>query len=228
MVRPVSLPLIRSGFGFEDVVGIRYDFTVADGGEVLQTDINADFRLGEMLNRSIRQFTGKDSEPLSCLINLQRHSLDFSLWSTVQNNRNISDFRGIEPLIGQKLESRLRIGDALNPRLESRIAFFSVAILNSTEKVVKRFGSTVRDVLQNLRVGLFVIGKRYLHVKNQSVEVVLSRGQQFLVQVKKRVVRFLADFEISEKSHSLLRRGINPVFEHLLNDHREVKSHAYI
>jgi len=143
----------------------------------------------------------------------------------MQDNLNVAYFRSIQLPIINKLKSRLRIGNAVNPALKARkTLLFAGFVLNSTKEVLKGFMNSIRNILQDLRVDIFK-----LSFENMIIVKLVKRYLSKLIDVfgyyKKFVISFLTHLKLFKEPYLLFFRRIQAIFEHLsfVKNHDDVR-----
>ena len=222
-----SLEFGKLLFGFDIEPGICNWFSFIIGQEVFNADINSNSFFRGIDSTAVRQFTGKDSKPLVCFVYFDGHGLDFAFGNSVQDNRNVADFGGIEFFIIDEPKTTsftytintLRVCYAINPAFESWIAGFDfnafLTKLNPVKEVVKGFAQPVRNILKDLGIGLCVVLRAGgFDILDKRIHVKLSGCHEFFVKIKKSVVDFPANLKLLNQSNLLLGRRVNPEFVH--------------
>jgi hypothetical protein len=134
---------------------------------------------------------------------------------------NISNLAQSEPPLRQQLEPRLRESDAVHSTLEPRKAFFLAGlILDSTKEVLESFANPIRNILGNLGMKFRRMPLNYgVIVKLRQRH--LAKFVSIYAQGKKFIVDCLTGLKRINQSDLLLNRRIHPIFEHLLNNHKQ-------
>src|SRR3989344_8883966 len=102
---------------------------------------------------NIRHFTSKDSKPLVNLVALDSESLDFAFRNSVENDWNATNLAQPNPFVREKLETRLRKGNAIHSTFETRKSFlFARLIFDSAKEVSKSFVNSIGNILLRLRM----------------------------------------------------------------------------
>jgi len=209
--------------------GIGYGLTFVVGQELLQPDINPNLGIGMlMLNDRNINLAGEHSKPLTSFVSLDSQGLYLALWQSMENDWHIANLGYLQPLVAEKLESRLRICDALDSALEPRKTSFDFSALlfefEPIEEVVKCLCQSVRYILQDLRMDLGIIFRAGgLDIKDEVIEPELIGYPKFLVEVKQGIIDILADRELIENPDLLFPRGIQPELIHPTEYHRGVE-----
>ena len=205
---------------------IRYACPIGQCSEVCQTYINPNrLVFVGMFNNWHLNFTTEYCEPLTSIIDFDSQSLGFASGDTMKNDWDIPYLGAEQFSIGNKLEPRLRIDDALDSGFEAGkssidlLAFLS--LFDSAKEVVKSLAQSVPNILKDLAVN-FIADFRmaYFDVFHQRVKVKLFSYPKLFIQAKKLIIYKLAMLENLEKPYLLLRRRIQSVFIHSLNDHK--------
>ena len=200
--------------------GIGDGLTFIVSQELLQPDINSNLGFGmRMLNNRNINLTGEHSKILTCFVSLDGQGLYLAFWQSMENDWHRANLGHLQPLIAEKLESRLRVCDALYPALESRKTSldFSALLfeLEPVEKVIKCLCQPIRDILQDLRMDLGIVFRTGgLDVKHKAIEPEFVGYPEFLIEVKQSVIDILADRELIENPDLLFPRGIQPELIH--------------
>jgi hypothetical protein len=147
-----SLQKFESFFGFDQVSRIFDNLSVAECGKILNTEINANFLNGNVFDGRNIYFAGEDCVPLTCLVLLDSQRLDFSFWNTMQDNGNVTDFRGIDSFIRKKFESTMRsilgVCYAFDFAFESGKTFLLVGLVfDSAKEMTERFVESITYIL---------------------------------------------------------------------------------
>lgn len=214
------LQTLQASFALEQEMGVRYACPIAQSGKVCQPNINAHRLIFvRMLNDRNIDFTTEYSEPLTSTIGFDGECLGCASWNSMQDDWDIPNLGAEQSSLIDKLESTLRVGDALDSGFEAwkssldLLAFLS--FFDSAKEIVKSFAQSVTGILKHLAVD-FITDFRmaYLDVFHKRIEVKLPCHPKLLVQAKKLVVDKLAVLESFEKPYLLLRRRIQSAFIH--------------
>lgn len=213
---PTESPVeqLESLLGFDQKTRIAYSFSIGQGSEVFQPNINADLLRRRMLNYWNFNFAGECGEPLPSLITLYGESFDFAFWNSVQNDWNVSYLRSMKPFVTDKFKTFLWVSDALNPALKAGETLFpTFRIFYPVEKVQHSLANPVRNILNDLGINTFGFSFQKL------VKIVLAkRLARFLIslnaQLKKLIVNRLTTAKLFEENFLLLLGGIQAVTIH--------------
>jgi len=204
----------QSFFRFNQKSRVSYHFTIAQGGKVLQADINPDLFGRIMTDFWDINFTGKDDKPLPNIVPLDSHSLDFSFWNSMKDNRNVSNFGDFEMPFGKKLEPTLGISYTENPALETgKSFFFAGLVLDTPKEILKRLMTSIGNILQDLAMQF-----RKLTFKDITIIKLIKRNLAKVVSIfgnrKKLIICSFASVKMIIKNLLLLPAWINPIPEH--------------
>jgi len=210
--------------------GIDYTLTFVVSQELLQTDINTYLIEIGMLDIWDINFTGEYSKPLPCFVMLDSQGFDFASWQPMKNDWHAANLGYLQPFAGQEFESRLGIGYALDCGFKTRIScldFYALFFqLNSVEEIIKCFMKPIRKILHDLGMNLTsLFRKSDFYIRNKGVKVISAGKEMLFILSKKCIVDFLAYLERINDSFLLRSRGIQPVFEHLVNMHMIIREY---
>jgi len=204
-------------FGFDQESGILDSDSVGQCGEVLKTDIDADFALdGYMLFGLDIDLATEHGEPLVCIVPLYGHGLYFALGGSVEDDGHTAYLGDTEPSAGLEPETHLRVCYGFEMFLESGIAGLDVLsgflFIGSAKEVLESLANPVVDVLENF-------GKNYvgisIEVFDAFVEVELAQPLAGVLvcpdaDFEQLVVGSSADFKLTRKTIDLLSAWIQP------------------
>jgi len=209
-----SVKQLQPFLTFDEEARITYDFAIGKDGEVLNANINPHLLSGRMLNPNVRHFAGEDGEPLPSPVSLDGEGFDFALRDAMQDDWDVANLGSVKLPITDKLESALRVSNAINPTLESGKAFFLTGrVFDSAKEALKRSTQSVRNISLNLRIyfGMF-INKIFIIIKFlQSLFIFLV---SFNGHIEKFIIDYLTGFERIYKSNFLFTRRINTITIH--------------
>jgi len=218
-----SLQEFQSLFRFNQESRIVYNFSIVEGGEVFETDINTNLFFRGVFGLNIRQFAAEDGKPLSNFINLNGEGFDLASWNPMQDDRNTSYPIEPKPFVRQKLKTTLGKSDAVHPALKSwKTLLLAGFVFNPAKEVAKSLMNPVRDILFNLRMKFRILARERL-VVIKLVERDLSKLPRIYTQSKKLIIDCFASFKRINQSSFLFVGRIQTIFEHLLNNHRGVE-----
>jgi len=171
---------------------------------------------------NIRHFTSKDSKPLVNLVALDSESLDFAFRNSVENDWNATNLAQPNPFVREKLETRLRKGNAIHSTFETRKSFlFARLIFDSAKEVSKSFVNSIGNILLRLRMNFRIFTSK-IFVEVKTTKRYFSKLVAVNRQSKKLIVNCFVILERFNDSYILLIRRIQTIFIHQLNDHRGI------
>ena len=178
---PAQSPLkfLQPMLGFDEKARIADRVSVAQGGEVLQPNINSDLVVGMgMFCFNGFKFTGEYSKPLTSPITFNGHGLEFTSRQPMEYERYVAYPGDMQPLIRENLKPGLRIRDALNPLPEPGKPNLNpltlLLLLNPPKEMFIGFRESVSTILENLGVDLYKLRIMFLHFFNDFTQLSLT------------------------------------------------------
>jgi hypothetical protein len=195
--------------------------------ELFESDINTNLVIVRMLDFWKVYLTSEYDVPLSSLILLDCHRLDFAFWDAMEFDWNTSDFADSQPLIAEEFESALWVCDARYPAFESWVSCFYFDAFFShfypVEEVVVCFAESVSNILERLRIdGRVSLWVANLHVSQEHIHIVPACHEVFFGEFEQGIMCFLEYGELLVQSIDLYPTGIDTVFKHTQFCHRGV------
>ena len=218
-----SLELLELPLGFDKETWVRDCFPIAQGGEVLDADINANLSIQMGVLSSARlNLTGEDCKPLTGTVTLDCQGLDLSFRDPMQDNWDVTYLRDMQPLVGKQLKSELRVCDAIKSLFEARKPnpdpFSLLLLLNPAKEVFICFGKSVRTVLKNLGENSIEQWVRVFDLFDDIVKFVSATERNLvgfvcgLTPLKKKIIHLTTQVKVRIQSPHMVLGGIQSKF----------------